>query len=340
MPEKHLFKGFRMSGVSREYVKESENEWRLDKWFKVHFPGLSYGRLSRIIRKGEVRVDGKRVKANFRLESGMEIRLPPLGKEERKEPSGPKKVRHISDDDVALMRSMVIYQDESVIVLNKLPGLAVQGGTNTPRHIDGMLSALQGDKEDKPKLIHRLDKDTSGVLVIARTGKAAKSLTESFRSRKTNKIYWALVKGRSPQQEGAVQAPLDKESGTRGERMAVSDEGKRAITDFKVMDSAAGKVTWMAFRPITGRTHQIRVHATVLDTPILGDGKYGAKEAFVEGAISKKLHLHARSIDIDHPDGGILSIKATLPTHMEESYDLFGFDANDETNPFEEMDDV
>jgi 23S rRNA pseudouridine955/2504/2580 synthase len=235
---------------------------------------------------------------------------------------------------------MVIYQDESVIVLNKLPGLAVQGGTNTPRHIDGMLSALQGDKEDKPKLIHRLDKDTSGVLVIARTGKAAKSLTESFRGRKTNKIYWALVKGRSPQQEGAVQAPLDKESGTRGERMAVSDKGKRAITDFKVMDSAAGKVTWMAFRPITGRTHQIRVHATVLDTPILGDGKYGAKEAFVEGAISKKLHLHARSIDIDHPDGGILSIKATLPTHMEESYDLFGFDANDETNPFEEMDDV
>ena len=296
--------------------------------------------MSKIIRKGEVRVDGKRVKVNFRLETGMEIRLPPLGKDERKAPTGPKKVRHISDADVELMRSMVIYQDDSVIVLNKLPGLAVQGGTNTPRHIDGMLGALQGDKEEKPKLVHRLDKDTSGVLVIARTGKAAKSLTESFRGRKTNKIYWALVKGRPPQQEGAVQAPLDKEPGTRGERMTVSDEGKRAITDFKIMDSAAGKVTWMSFRPVTGRTHQIRVHATVLDSPIVGDGKYGAKEAFVDGAISKKLHLHARSIDIDHPDGGILSVKATLPTHMMESFDMFGFDENDDSNPFEEMDNV
>jgi len=337
---KLFFKGIFMSGVTREYVKDSENEWRLDKWFKIHFPGLSYGRLSKIIRKGEVRVDGKRVKVNFRLETGMEIRLPPLGKDERKAPTGPKKVRHISDADVELMRSMVIYQDDSVIVLNKLPGLAVQGGTNTPRHIDGMLGALQGNKEEKPKLVHRLDKDTSGVLVIARTGKAAKSLTESFRGRKTNKVYWALVKGRPPQQEGAVQAPLDKEPGTRGERMTVSDEGKRAITDFKIMDSAAGEVTWMAFRPVTGRTHQIRVHATVLDTPIVGDGKYGAKEAFVEGAISKKLHLHARSIDIDHPDGGILSVKATLPTHMMESFDMFGFDENDDSNPFEEMDDV
>ena len=340
MLEKLFFKGIFMSGVTREYVKDSENEWRLDKWFKIHFPGLSYGRLSKIIRKGEVRVDGKRVKVNFRLETGMEIRLPPLGKDERKAPTGPKKVRHISDADVELMRSMVIYQDDSVIVLNKLPGLAVQGGTNTPRHIDGMLGALQGDKEEKPKLVHRLDKDTSGVLVIARTGKAAKSLTESFRGRKTNKIYWALVKGRPPQQEGAVQAPLDKEPGTRGERMTVSDEGKRAITDFKIMDSAAGKVTWMSFRPVTGRTHQIRVHATVLDTPIVGDGKYGAKEAFVDGAISKKLHLHARSIDIDHPDGGILSVKATLPTHMMESFDMFGFDENDDSNPFEEMDNV
>ncbi|MDG1708780.1 MAG: RluA family pseudouridine synthase [Emcibacteraceae bacterium] len=329
-----------MSGVSREYVKDNEGEWRLDKWFKIHFPGLSYGRLSKLLRKGDIRVNGKRAKANMRLEGGMEIRLPPLGKDERAEPKPSNKVRHVSEADVALMRSMVIYQDDSVIVLNKLPGLAVQGGTNTPRHVDGMLEALQGDKEDRPKLVHRLDKDTSGVLVLARSGKAAKELTESFRNRKTNKIYWALVKGRPPQLEGAVQAPLDKEPGTRGERMAVSDGGKRAITDFKVMDSAAGQVTWMAFRPITGRTHQIRVHATVLDTPIVGDGKYAAKEAFVEGAISKKLHLHARSIEIDHPDGGSLVVKADLPSHMQESFDMFGFEANDETDPFEEMDNV
>lgn len=329
-----------MSGVSREYVKDNEAEWRLDKWFKVHFPGLSYGRLSKLLRKGDIRVNGKRAKASMRLEGGMEIRLPPLGKDERTLSDAPKKVRHVSDADVELMRSMVIYQDESVIVLNKRPGLAVQGGTNTPRHIDGMLEALQGDKPDKPKLVHRLDKDTSGVLVIARSGQAAKKLTESFRNRKTNKIYWALLVGKPSQYEGAVQAPLDKEPGTRGERMAVSENGKRAITDFKMMDSAAGKVTWMAFRPVTGRTHQIRVHAKVLDTPILGDGKYGAKEAFIDGPISKKLHLHARSIEIDHPDGGTLSVRASLPLHMSESFDLFGFDANDETNPFEDVDNV
>lgn len=329
-----------MSGVSREYVKKSEDEWRLDKWFKVHFPGLSYGRLSKLLRKGEVRVNGKRAKANLRLECGWEIRLPPLGKDERSTPKPIKKRKHLSEEDMDMMREMVIYQDDSVIVLNKLPGLAVQGGTNTSKHVDGLLDALQGNKDERPKLVHRLDKDTSGVLVIARTGKAAKSLTESFKNRKTNKIYWALVKGKPPQQDGAVQAPLDKEPGTHGERMAVSEDGKRAITDFKVMDSAAGKVTWMAFRPVTGRTHQIRVHATVLDTPIVGDGKYGAKEAFVEGAVSKKLHLHARSLEIEHPDGGTLYVKATLPKHMNDSFDMFGFDADDETDPFEEMDNV
>ena len=329
-----------MSGVSREYVKDSENDWRIDKWFNVHFPGLNYGRLSKILRKGEVRVDGKRVKANFRLEEGMEIRLPPLGKQERTSSKTPKRNLRVSENDANLIRSMVIYQDDSVIVLNKLPGLAVQGGTNTPRHVDGMLEALQGDKTEKPKLVHRLDKDTSGVLVIARTGVAAKELTESFRNRRTNKIYWALVKGRPSQTEGAVQAPLDKEPGTRGERMAVVENGKRAITDFKIMDSAAGTVSWIAFRPVTGRTHQIRVHATVLGTPIVGDGKYAGKEAFVEGPISKKLHLHARSIEIEHPDGGILSVRSSLPDHMKESWELFDFDAEDVTDPFEDVDNV
>ncbi|MCP5382606.1 MAG: RluA family pseudouridine synthase [Kordiimonadaceae bacterium] len=329
-----------MSGVTWEYVKDSESDWRLDKWFKVHFPGLSYGRLSKILRKGEVRVDGKRVKANFRLEGGMEIRLPPLGKEERAQVGTPKAVKKFSDDDAALMRNMVIFQDDSVIVLNKLPGLAVQGGTNTPRHVDGMLGALQGKSKEKPKLVHRIDKDTSGILVIARTAASAKKLTESFKKRKTNKIYWALVKGRPSQMEGVIQAPLDKEPGTRGERMTVSDDGKRAVTDFKMMDSAAGTATWMAFRPVTGRTHQIRVHATLLGTPIVGDGKYGGKDAFIDGPVSRKLHLHARSLDIDHPDGGTLSVKAALPTHMKESWALFGFDDDDISNPFEEMDDA
>ncbi len=329
-----------MSGVTKEYVKDTEQDWRLDKWFKIHFPGISYGRLSKILRKGEVRINGKRVKADFRLEAGMEIRLPPLGKDERT----PVKKTHtrikISEEEIQLMRSMVIYQDDSVIVLNKLPGLAVQGGTNTKRHIDGMLDAFTGEKQERPKLVHRLDKDTSGVLVLARTGLAAKKLTESFKHRKTNKIYWALVKGRPKQMDGVVNAPLDKEPGAGGERMMVSEDGKRALTDFSIIDSAAGQVTWMAFRPVTGRTHQIRVHATVLETPIIGDGKYGAKEAFIDGPVSKKLHLHARSIEMDHPDGGVLFVNAPLPHHMKESWNFFGFDPDYSADPFEEIESV
>lgn len=325
-----------MSGVTHQKIDRDEAGWRLDKWFKVHFPGLSYGRLSKLLRTGQVRIDGKRVKAAQRLEEGMELRLPPLGHDERKPPS-PRKTIFVSEDDVRLMRDMVIYQDDSVIVLNKVPGLAVQGGSKVTRHVDGMLEALQGNKDHRPKLVHRLDKDTSGLLVVARTSAAAKSLTASFRERSTKKIYWALVKGRPELAAGTVNAPLDKEGGS-GERMAVVKGGKKAVTDFHVMDSAAAQVSWVAFRPVTGRTHQIRVHATVLGTPLVGDGKYGAKEAFVEGAVSRKLHLHARSLDIDHPDGGTLSLTADLPHHMKESWDMFGFNANDKSDPFEEDD--
>jgi len=185
-------------------------------------------------------------------------------------------------------------------------------------------------------LVHRLDKDTSGVLVLARTAQAAKILTEAFRNRTTQKIYWALVIGKPEQNDGTVRAPLDKEPGSGGERMMVSDKGKRAVTDFAIVDSALNETSWLAFKPITGRTHQIRVHSCILGTPIVGDGKYGGKEAFLDGAVSKKLHLHARSLEIEHPDGGVLSISADLPRHMRESWDLFGFDANDTSDPFEE----
>ena len=324
-----------MAGVSRRNVHNNEDGWRVDKWFKIHFPGLTYSRFSKILRKGDVRVDGKRTKANFRLAAGMEIRLPPLGKDETSESNPVNRDIIIKPADITFMREMVIYQDDSVIVLNKLPGLAVQGGTKTLRHIDGLLNCLRGDHDEKPKLVHRLDKDTSGILVIARTSAAARSLTASFRARTTQKIYWALVMGKPNQQDGTVRAPLDKESHRGGEKMMVSDKGKHAETDFAVMDSASDTVTWMAFKPITGRTHQIRVHATLLETPIVGDGKYGAKAAFLDGTISKKLHLHARTLEIEHPDGGILSVKADLPRHMKDSWDMFGFDYNDNSNPFE-----
>ncbi|MFC7049949.1 RluA family pseudouridine synthase [Emcibacter nanhaiensis] len=324
-----------MAGVTHRKVKTQEQDWRLDKWFRENYPGLAYGRLSKLLRTGQIRLDGKRAKANSRLDAGMEIRIPPVDDDATTIKDKPKKERlTISDEDAQMMRNMVIYQDDSVIVLNKEPGLAVQGGSKITRHVDGLLDALRGDKKERPKLVHRLDKDTSGVLVIARTAAAAKSLTESFRDRSTNKIYWALVMGRPELMQGTVKAPLDKEPGTQGERMMVSDKGKKAITDFVVMDHALNEVSWIAFKPLTGRTHQIRVHATVLGTPIVGDGKYGGKEAFLDGAVSKKLHLHARHLDIRHPDGGTLSVTAELPRHMRESWDMFGFDTGDESDPF------
>ncbi|PCI32737.1 MAG: RNA pseudouridine synthase [Alphaproteobacteria bacterium] len=327
-----------MSGVSHHKVQSFENDWRIDKWFKKNFPDLGFGRLSKLMRTGQVRADGKRVKSGFRVTEGMEIRVPPIGVNPNagKEWSTTNTKKKFTQEDVRYMRDMVIYQDNSVIVLNKPPGIAVQGGSKITRHVDGLLECLQGDNPEKPKLVHRLDKDTSGVLVIARNSQAAKSLTESFRNRKTNKIYWALVMGRPERNEGTVNAPLDKEPGTRGERMMVADKGKKAVTDFFVMDSALKSTSWVAFKPVTGRTHQIRVHATVLDTPIVGDGKYGGKDAFLDGAVSKKLHLHARSIEIDHPDGGLLNVTADLPRHMVDSWDMFGFDKNDKSNPFDE----
>lgn len=324
-----------MSGVTHQKVQSFEDDWRLDKWFRINFPDLTYGRLSKLLRTGQIRLDGKRVKANVRIKQGMEFRIPPIGENPNPVENRKPKKKTISEDDAHLMRNMVIYQDNSVIVLNKQPGLAVQGGTKTTRHIDGMLEVFQGDNPERPKLVHRLDKDTSGVLIIALSSKAAKSLTESFRNRRTNKIYWALNKGRPDMPNGTVNAPLDKEPGTRGERMMVSDKGKRAVTDFVVMDSALKETSWVAFKPVTGRTHQIRVHAALLGVPIIGDGKYGGKEAFLDGAVSKKLHLHARHIDVEHPDGGTLSVTAPLPRHMAESWDMFGFDANDSSDPFE-----
>ncbi|PHZ85648.1 RluA family pseudouridine synthase [Paremcibacter congregatus] len=331
-----------MSGVTHQKVQTFENDWRLDKWFKVNYPDLGFGRLSKLLRTGQIRIDGKRVKASARLEEGMEIRIPPLGVNPNAGKPRPEQLgrKSFTKEESRAIHDMVIYQDNSVIVLNKLPGLAVQGGSKITRHVDGYLDCLQGDNPERPKLVHRLDKDTSGVLVIARTSAAAKSLTESFRNRKTKKIYWALVVGRPERSEGTINAPLDKEPGTHGERMMVADKGKKAVTDFHVMDSALRATSWVAFKPVTGRTHQIRVHATVLDTPIVGDGKYGGKDAFLDGAVSKKLHLHARSIDIDHPDGGLLQITAELPRHMKESWDMFGFDTDDRSDPFERDDDA
>jgi 23S rRNA pseudouridine955/2504/2580 synthase len=324
-----------MSGVEQVEVVAADDGLRLDKWFKRHYPGLPFGRLAKLLRTGQVRVDGKRVKAGDRLDAGAIVRVPPL--EAAAVPSKPRKVQApVNPEDAARIRDMTLYEDDDVIVLNKPPGLATQGGTGTVRHVDGMLEALRKGDE-RPRLVHRLDRDTSGVLVLAKTRKAAAALGEAFKARSARKIYWALVIGVPELAEGRISAPLAKEPGARGERMEVSDEGKRATTLYTVMDRAADKTAWLAMMPLTGRTHQLRAHAVHMGHPIVGDGKYGGKEAQLPGQVSGKLHLHARRIIMDHPRGGVLDVTAPLPTHMAESWKLFGFDQHDRSDPFPDV---
>jgi len=314
-------------------VERDEDGIRLDRWFRRHYPGLAHGRLEKLLRTGQIRLDGKRAKAGDRVTEGQTLRLPPevihAAPGERK--PRPKAVQGES------LEPYVLYMDSSVIVLNKPPGLATQGGSGLSRHVDGMLDSLAFEKKQRPRLVHRLDRDTSGVLVIARTVPAAAALAKSLAQRDASKIYWALTKGVPKQNRGTVKAALAKE-GVRGrdERMEVSeaDDAKEAVTDYAVLGHASGEFAWVAAKPLTGRTHQIRVHLTSLGTPIVGDFKYGGNEARPKGAVADKLHLHARSIDIAHPDGGRLSVVAPLPDHMRKSWELFGFNAEDARDPF------
>jgi 23S rRNA pseudouridine955/2504/2580 synthase len=318
-------------------VGRDEDGIRLDRWFRRHYPGLAHGRLEKLLRTGQVRLDGKRVKASDRLEIGQTLRLPPQvvhGAAEDKPRAAPVKG--------ASLEQHVLYMDSSVIVLNKPPGLATQGGSGLSRHVDGMLDSLAFEKKQRPRLVHRLDRDTSGVLVVARTIAAAAALAKSLARRDAAKIYWALTRGVPKKKRGTVKAALAKEGGHgphgRDERMAVverdADDAKFAITDYVVLGQAGEEFGWVAAKPVTGRTHQIRVHLASLGTPIAGDFKYGGNEARGKGEIADKLHLHARTIDIAHPDGGRLRVTAPLPEHMRKSWEMFGFNANDERDPF------
>ena len=316
-----------MSGVQTLQVAADEAGLRLDRWFKRRFPQLSHGRLEKWLRTGQVRVDGKRVKAGQRLEAGQTVRGPPLGEEKAPSSDQPKAMR-ISDADRLDLEGRVLHRDDLVLVLDKPAGLAVQGGTNTDKHLDGMLDLLRFGAPDRPRLVHRLDRDTSGVLVLARTPKAAAKLTEAFRSKEARKLYWALVVGVPQIPEGRIDLRLAKLPGRAGEKVGVDeDEGKRAITLYRMVDRAGRRAAWLAMEPLTGRTHQLRVHAAeALGTPIHGDGKYGGKEAFLEApGLSRKLHLHARAIRIPHPAGGLLEVTAALPEHMRRTWDFLGF---------------
>jgi 23S rRNA pseudouridine955/2504/2580 synthase len=306
-------------------VSPDEADLRLDRWFRRHHPNLTQGALQKMLRTGQVRVDGKRAETGTRLSPGQQIRVPPLPEGPAPAPAQPKAV---SDRDAAMLERLVLYQDDSVIAIDKPHGLPVQGGPNITRHLDGMLDALRFGHEERPRLVHRLDRDTSGVLLLARTPRAAAKLAAAFRGRDAQKTYWALVVGRPHPLAGRIDMPLAKQGGPRGERTAPAEDadGTRAVTDFRVVDNARKHVSWLEMNPLTGRTHQLRVHAAAaLKTPILGDGKYGGAAAHLEG-MSDLLHLHARQIELPHPEGGTLSVAAPLPPHMVESFAFLGFD--------------
>lgn len=325
-------------------VAEDEADLRLDRWFKRHFPEVGHGLLERLLRTGQIRVAGKRAKSNQRLESGQSIRVPPLGDPA---PAGarPQPARssfRVSDADARALLDAVLYKDDDVLVLNKPAGLAVQGGTSLERHLDGMLDVLTLGAPERPRLVHRLDKDTSGVLLLGRSATAAARLAAAFRSRAARKCYWALVVGVPRYPEGRIDAPLAKMAGRLpghkgGDKVAVDEEeGLHAVTYYRIVDRALKKAAWLELEPRTGRTHQLRAHCALLGNPIQGDGKYGGQEAYLAGqGVSRKLHLHARAIKVPHPRGGLIHVIAPLPPHMEASFDFFGFDPASAGEPFE-----
>lgn len=317
-----------MSQVITRTVADGETDLRLDRWFKRHYPWLGHAKLEKLLRTGQVRVDGGRAKASTRLEAGQAIRIPPLGDPpaDDAEPRAPRPPR-ADPERIAELEAAVLHRDDAVIVLNKPPGLATQGGTGQTEHLDGLLGHLKFGAAERPRLVHRLDKDTSGVILLARNAAAAAKLAEALRKRDARKLYWALVVGVPEHRSGKIDLPLAKLPGIAGERMvADEDDGKNAVTLYRTVDTAGRRAAWLAMAPLTGRTHQLRVHAAAMGTPIVGDGKYGAQEAYLTGGISRKLHLHARAIRLAHPDGGMLEVKAPMPAHMVATWDFLGFE--------------
>ena len=312
-------------------VADDDDGVRLDRWFKRHLPQIGFATVSRWARTGQIRVDGKRVKPEDRLEPGQVLRVPPGGDVPTAK-AAPKK-REMSAEDMAAAQDMLILQTDAALVLNKPPGLATQGGTGTKHHVDGLLDAyVENDGDPRPRLVHRLDKDTSGILLVARTPGSAAFFSKRFAGRSAKKVYWALVVGVPDIHEGMIEAPLAKQPGSGGEKMHVDEEnGQPARTRYRVVDRAGNRAAWVELQPLTGRTHQLRVHMAAIGHPIVGDGKYGGQDAFLTGSISRKMHLHARRLIIDAPKdkkggGGLLDVTAELPEHFANSMEQLGFD--------------
>ncbi|MSP02327.1 MAG: RluA family pseudouridine synthase [Acetobacteraceae bacterium] len=317
--------------ISLQTVSDDEAEIRLDRWFRRHFPGLQQSMIQKLCRTGQVRVDGKRAEAATRLAPGQSIRVPPMPTA-----PAPKPVVQVNPATLREVRAMIVYEDDHLFVLNKPYGLPVQGGPGITRHVDGMLEGLRIEGGDRPRLVHRLDRDTTGVLLIARSPGVAAKLAAAFRGRDMDKTYWAVVAGRPVPVEGEIDLPLKRVGGGSGERTAPAErddeDGARAITEYRTLDHAAQKLAWLELKPHTGRTHQLRVHCVAIRAPILGDEKYARPDqnnafAATVSGLSEQMHLHARSLGFPHPAGGTLRVEADLPAHMAETFQTLGFSA-------------
>jgi 23S rRNA pseudouridine955/2504/2580 synthase len=322
-----------MSTAVRQFTVEADDDGiRLDRWFQRHLPEASFNLVSRWARTGQLRLDGARATPGDRVATGQMIRVPPAEppKEGTPAPRTAKPRSTLSDDETSFAQSLVIHRDAAALVLNKPPGLATQGGTGTTEHVDGLLDALMFEAEGRPKLVHRLDKDTSGALLVARSSRAAAHFAKAFSSRTARKVYWAVIVGVPDIFDGTIELPLAKQPGSGGEKMHVDEkEGAVARTRYRVIDRVGNRAAWVELQPFTGRTHQLRVHMAAIGHPIVGDGKYGGREAFLTGTISRKMHLHARRIRVDHPDadfpGGQIDVRADLPPHFAETLVDLGF---------------
>jgi 23S rRNA pseudouridine955/2504/2580 synthase len=321
---------YQSAGVQTVAVTPDESNMRVDRFFEARFPGLSFSHIQRIIRKGEVRVNGKRTEPKARLEAGQSVRIPPLQLEAPK----PRDDAPQAQKDRAFIRSITLYEDDDVLVLNKPMGLAVQGGSGTTHHLDGMLGALRGAHPDaqRPRLVHRLDKDTAGCLLVAKTRFAASALAKTFRTRSARKIYWALTAGVPKPAQGRISAFLAKQEIEEDSYMRIAKHGDKdavhAVTYYAVVETAAQKLAWISLKPVTGRTHQLRAHMAHVGNPIVGDPKYFNIENWeLPGGIQDKLHLLARRIVVPHPRGGVIDVSAPLPPHMQQTWHLLGFDA-------------
>jgi 23S rRNA pseudouridine955/2504/2580 synthase len=315
-----------VSDIRTFTVNDDDDGIRLDRWFKRHLPDVSFNMLSRWSRTGQLRLDDKKAAPGDRVTAGQKIRIPAAAEMAVRPPRAQPKREVLTADEEQFVRAMVIYADAAAFVLNKPPGLATQGGTKTTQHLDRLLDGLAADGP-RPKLVHRLDKDTSGALLVARTARAAGHFAKGFSGRTARKVYWAIVVGVPDADHGEIDAPLAKQPGTGGEKMHISeDHGLPAKTRWRVIDRAGNRAAWVELQPLTGRTHQLRAHMAAIGHPIVGDAKYGGPESFLTGGISRKLHLHARRIRIDAPDGAKIDVTADLPGHFAETMSTIGFE--------------